>query len=167
MTDDIARNMKILLTTPVFLPDFFGGTETLVHGIAMDLTQRGHSVTIVTGYPDNESFEADDCFDEYTYDSIRVMRFKYHTKSVGRQINRMRNDYGNLVFEVGFRKLLEESRPDIVHFHHFGRLSIKAIDACVERRIPTFLTVTDFWSICPQQSLLLPNGKMCDGPRMG
>ena len=159
--------MKILLTTHVFLPEYFGGTETLVLGVALTLKQRGHNVTVVTGYPEKNKLGDTNQFDEYEVDSIRVIRFRHGRNALGDQNSVMQNDYNNSVFEARFRQLLVEIEPDVVHFHHLERLSIKAIDACKERKIPAFLTATDFWYVCPTHTLLLQNGKMCDGPTIG
>ena len=159
--------MKILLTTHVFLPEYFGGTETLVLGVALALKQRGHNVTVVTGYPEKDKLGDTNQFDEYEVDSIRVIRFTHGRTVLGGQSSVMQNDYDNSVFEARFRQLLVEIEPDVVHFHHLERLSIKAIDACKERKIPAFLTATDFWYVCPTHTLLLQNGKMCDGPANG
>ncbi|CAH1385725.1 glycosyltransferase family 4 protein [Candidatus Nitrotoga sp. M5] len=159
--------MKILLTTHVFLPEHFGGTETLVLGVALALKQRGHTVTVVTGYPEKDEPDYINRFDEYEVDSIRVIRFRHGRTALGEQSSVMQNDYDNPVFEARFRQLLVEIEPDVVHFHHLERLSIKAIDACKERKIPAFLTATDFWYVCPAHTLLLPNEKMCDGPANG
>lgn len=159
--------MKIILTTHVFLPEYFGGTETLVLGVALALKQRGHNVTVVTGYPEKDELGDINQFDEYEVDSIRVIRFRHGRSVVGDQSSVMQNDYNNPVFEARFRQLLVEIEPDVVHFHHLERLSIKAIDACKERKIPAFLTATDFWYVCPAHTLLLSNEKMCDGPANG
>ena len=159
--------MKILLTTHVFLPEYFGGTETLVLGVALALKQRGHNVTVVTGYPENDEPSNINQFDEHEVDSIRVIRFKHGRTALGVQSSTMRNDYDNPVFEARFRQLLVEIEPDVVHFHHLERLSIKAIDACKERGIPAFLTATDFWYVCPTHTLSLPHEKMCGGPAVG
>ena len=158
------RPQRIILTTHLFLPEFFGGTETLVRDIALALKEKGHAVVVVTGYPLECQPGIAEHFDEYDIDSLRVVRFKYQRTAPGGARNPMRDDYANPIFETGFQKLLNEFKPDIVHFHHFGRLSIKAIDACEARSIPTFFTATDFWSICPTQALLLPGGAICDGP---
>jgi glycosyltransferase involved in cell wall biosynthesis len=159
--------MRIILTTHLFLPESSGGTETLVHGIASNLLQKGHSVLVVTGSDDKDPVDASNGFDEYTLDAIRVVRFRRHRISAGRESNPLRADYDNREFEEGFRRLLREFMPDVVHFHHFGRSSIKIVDACNQEKIPSFLTVTDFWPICPQQALLLPDGRICNGPTMG
>lgn len=156
--------MKVLLTTHVFLPEFSGGTETLVHGVALALMQRGHAVLVVTGYPPTAGLEAGDLFDEYEVDSIRVVRYKRDKTPSGQATNPMRLEYVNCSFESGFRRLVDEFAPDVVHFHHLQRLSVTAVDVCHERGTPAFLTATDYWYICPTQALLLNDGRICAGP---
>lgn len=159
------RPMKILLTTHVFLPEFYGGTETLVLGVALALQQRGHSVLVVTGFPVEGELGAGDRFDEYEVESIPVLRFRHARDAAAGNV--MRDDYDNPLFADKFRQVLQEFAPDVVHFHHLERLSIKAIDACRDSAIPAFLTATDFWYICPTHALLLPDGRICDGPVAG
>jgi glycosyltransferase involved in cell wall biosynthesis len=162
--NEFMRPQRILLTTHLFLPEFFGGTETLVRDVAIALKEKGHEVLVVTGYPMERQPGLADHFDEYRIDDLRVVRFNYQRAPLGGPRNPMRDDYANPVFEQGFCKLLDEFKPGIVHFHHFGRLSIRAIDACDARGIPTLFTATDFWAICPTQALLLSNGAICEGP---
>jgi len=161
------RPRRIILTTHFFLPEFFGGTETLVHDVAFALKEKGYAVVVVTGYPMDGQPGVADHFDEYDVSSLRVVRFKYQRAAAGSRRNPMRDDYANPAFETGFNKLLDEFKPDVVHFHHLGRLSIKAIDACETRKIPALFTATDFWAICPTQALLLSDGAICSGPVKG
>ena len=155
--------MRILLTSYVFLPDFFGGTETLVQGVALALKRRGHDVVVVTGQSAQDDPTAIGHIVEYEVDSIRVIRFMHAGAFLGAE-SIMRNEYDNPAFSAHFGRILDDFRPHVVHFHHFKQLSIKAIDACVERGIPAFLTATDFWYVCPMHALLLPDGKTCEGP---
>ena len=155
--------MRILLTAYVFLPDFSGGTETLVQSVALALKRRGHEVIVVTGQPARDDHESIGHIVEYEVDSIRVMRFMHAGAFLGAQ-SIMRNEYDNPAFSMHFGRILDDFRPQVVHFHHVKQLSIKAIDACVQRGIPAFLTATDFWYVCPMHALLLPDGKTCEGP---
>jgi len=156
--------VRILLTSSVFLPDFCGGTETLVHGVALTLQRHGHAVVVVTGYPPAAEQDSGGGFDRYAVESIRVVR--YRSAGRRRRGNAMRSQYIDPAFEGGFRGLLEEFKPDIVHFHHLQRLSVTAVDVCRQQRIPAFLTVTDYWYVCPTQTLLLENGQVCGGPAL-
>jgi glycosyltransferase involved in cell wall biosynthesis len=154
--------VKVLLATHVFLPEFSGGTEVLVHGVALALMRRGHSVLVVTGHPRIPDLASGDCFDEYEIDSIPVVRYKRDKILPGREDNPMRLSYLNRSFESGFQRVLARFAPDVVHFHHLEGLSVTAVDACSERRIPALLTVTDYWCICPTHTLFL-DGRICDG----
>jgi glycosyltransferase involved in cell wall biosynthesis len=51
-----------------------------------------------------------------------------------------------------------------VHFFNLWRLSSSCLDACFDRKIPTFFTATDFWAICPLVQLRLPDNTLCNGP---
>lgn len=155
--------MRILLTSHVFLPDFSGGTETLVQGVALALKRRGHDVIVVTGHSAQDDPKALGQIVEHEVDSIRVIRFMHAGAFFGAE-SIMRNDYDNPAFSMHFGRILDDFRPHVVHFHHLKQLSIKAIDTCVERGIPAFLTATDFWYVCPMHVLLLADGKTCAGP---
>jgi len=159
--------MRVVLITHLFLPEFSGGTETLVYSIATGLIAKGHEAVVVTGYDDKSASNTEAFFDDYMLDGIRVVRFRRCQNPPKQAFNPIRDDYDNRAFEAGFKKLLAEFKPDVVHFHHFGRLSIKAVDACVAAQIPALLTTTDYWPICVHQALLLPNGDICDGPSAG
>lgn len=159
--------MRVVLTTHLFLPEFAGGTETLVHSIASHLIGKGHEALVVTGFEDKSADILGAQFDEYVHEGVPVLRFRRCQNPSQPGFNPIRNDYDNPAFEARFAKLLTEYRPDIVHFHHLGRLSIKAIDLCNAVNIPTLFTATDYWSICPHQALLLPGGAICNGPAPG
>jgi glycosyltransferase involved in cell wall biosynthesis len=159
--------MRVILTTHLFLPEFAGGTETLVHSIAAHLIDKGHEALVVTGFEDKNASNQEAEFDEYVHEGVPVLRFRRCQNPPRQAFNPIRDDYDNRAFETRFIRLLADFRPDIVHFHHLGRLSIKAIDACQQAKIPAFFTATDYWSICAHQALLLPNGAICDGPSMG
>src|SRR5437667_11141391 len=128
--------MKILLTTNVFFPESSAGTETLVHSTALALRQRGHKVLVVTGYPPVAGQDPEDRVDEYEVDAIPVVRYKRGKMLPGQEANPMRLQYVNRSFESGFRRVVEKFDPDVVHFHHLQRLSVTAIDPCLERRTP-------------------------------
>lgn len=159
--------MRVVLTTHLFLPEFAGGTETLVHSIAKHLIDKGHEALVVTGFEDKNAINSEPEFDEYIHEGVPVLRFRRCQNPPKQAFNPIRDDYDNSAFETRFIKLLADYRPDVVHFHHLGRLSIKAIDACERANVPAFFTATDYWSICAHQALLLPNGAICDGPSLG
>lgn len=159
--------MKIVLATHQFLPEYSYGTEIIALNVAKELQSRGHEVTIVTGHNVNVPLHDSERFDRYCYDGLKVERFLHACVPMGGQHDIAEAEYNNRLFHGWFKRFLTAHRPDIVHFVHLFRLSASAIDACLELGIRTVFTATDFWSICPTNQLLLPDGNMCKGPDPG
>lgn len=156
--------MRILLTSHVFLPDYASGTEILTFSTAKELQRQGHEVEVCTGYPARPGLTDAQRFDGYEYEGIRVHRFLHDAAPMGEQSNVAEAEYNNLFFARWFHGYLKQFSPDMVHFFHLGLLSASAIDACHELCIPMVMTPTDFWLICPNNQLRLPDNSLCKGP---
>jgi glycosyltransferase involved in cell wall biosynthesis len=60
-----------------------------------------------------------------------------------------------------FGKMLDETRPDVIHCHNvYGRLSTSILGMARQRNIPVVLTVHDYKVVCPSY-LMLKKGKPC------
>lgn len=159
--------MKVLLTTHVFFPDHSSGTEIFALNTARELKRHGHEVEICTGYlprlgqPDPRTPEG---FDRYVYEGLTVNRFFHHADPLGGQASAVEAEYNNLIFANWFRRYLMHCQPNVVHFFHLWLLSAAAIDVCQELGIPMVMTPTDFWLICPNNQLRLPDNSLCKGP---
>ena len=156
--------MRILLTAHVFLPDYSSGTEILTLNTARELLRLGHEVEICTGFPARSGLTDAERFDTYEYEGFLVHRFLHDAAPMGEQSNVAEAEYNNLFFARWFKGYLKQFRPDIVHFFHLGLLSASAIDVCHELRVPMAMTPTDFWLICPNNQLRLPDNSLCKGP---
>ena len=141
--------MKILLTVHQFFPDYFAGTEVLTLSVAKNFLQRGHEVSVYTGYPAKEILSDDARFDMYEIEGVRVYRFHHGLAPMGGQRVLSEMEYDNRLSAGYFLKLLDETAPDVVHFFHFSRLSAALIDVARHKQIPAYYTPTDFWSVCP------------------
>lgn len=65
---------------------------------------------------------------------------------------------------------LREFRPDLVHLHHFDCLFGPVAKFVKELDVPVLLTAHDAMLVCPIATLVLPDGKLCEGgilPRCG
>lgn len=158
--------MRILLTVHLFLPDYYSGTEILALHTAQQLQRLGHDVHVLAGYPASpiQSIADSDRFDSYWYQGIPVTRFMHTHTPMGSQTNVAEQEYNNALVAERFLQLITAFQPDIVHFFHLMRLSASVIEICRQRHIPTMLTPTDFWFICPTSQLRLIDGSTCDGP---
>jgi glycosyltransferase involved in cell wall biosynthesis len=122
-------------------------------------------VTVFTAYPSPVALRDEDRFDRYEIEGIPVVRFHHNSVPMGGQANTQEAEYNNLFAGNFLRKhLLQTLRPDLVHFFHLSRISASAVDACHAFGIPTVLTPTDFWFVCPMSQLRLPDNSMCSGP---
>lgn len=156
--------MKVLLTTHVFLPDHGAGTEILTLSVAKELQRLGHEVEICTGFLSRTGQRPSRQSDSYEYAGIKVNRFFHDAAPLDGQLNAVEAEYNNPVFAAWFRQYLARFKPDLMHFFHLWLLSASAIDVCHELNIPMVMTPTDFWLICPNNQLRLPDNSPCAGP---
>jgi glycosyltransferase involved in cell wall biosynthesis len=156
--------VKILLTTHVFLPEHSAGTEILTFHSAKELQARGHEVEICTGFQAKPGLNDEQRFDDYEYEGLRVHRFHHDLSPMGQQSNIVELEYDNHLCRQWFTRHLRDFKPDIVQFFHLGLLSASIIDACVELEIPMVMTPTDYWLVCPNYQLRLPDNTPCRGP---
>ncbi len=75
--------------------------------------------------------------------------------------------YWNQAVEMPFRTVVEDFRPDVVHFQHVIRLSASLIPLSDALGVPAVMTLHDYWLVCPRIKLLKVDGTLCHGPRHG
>ena len=93
------------------------------------------------------------------------LRFLELPETSGGALGRIAREYDDAAAGRAFARVLDELKPDVVHFYHLSGLTVAALGATVERAVPAVLSFTDFWFECPTVQLLLPDGSTCEGPR--
>lgn len=156
--------MKILLAAHQFLPDYSTGTEVLTWHSAQALRDLGHEVRVFTAMPTAVALDDAQRFDAYVFEGIAVTRFRHGHRAMGDQDNVLELEYDNHLVARHFAALLDEFKPEVVHFFHLMRLSASVVDVCTARGIAMVLTPTDFWFVCPTCQLRLEDGTACAGP---
>jgi len=170
--------MKILYVLHQFFPLHHTGTERLTLDIAKQIQRMGNFVSVLTYEPSSpleksESskllYKADsskkDGFEpignnlkkkEYQIESVPVIAFK-HAK----------HKWGFDIFDEDMEKILPDliKNFDILHFTHPMRFC-NALKICKDFGIPTILTLTDPWLLCPR-GLVTSDFQLCDGPDKG
>lgn len=157
--------MRILLTTHQFFPDFIAGTEVLTRAVAREMIRRGHEVRVLTGSPcaPDAVSDATRC-DTYDYEQIKVYRFWHAYEPMGGQKSMLEIGFDNHLAQAYFARIVDEFRPDVVHFFHFNRLGTGMIEAAISARVPIWFTPTDFWTVCTTAQLRDLAGRNCGGP---
>lgn len=156
--------MKLLFVIHQYFPECHSGTEQYCRAVAREATRRGDEVVVLSLDPwlDREN------------PMLGVVDEPYE----GRPTLRMRNwwgltpseelrDHHNPLVARSFARVLEDVRPDAVHFFHLRRLAAELIDVAKQRGVRTVVNLMDFWWLCPRFTLLRSDGTLCEGPPDG
>ncbi|MEX1023448.1 MAG: glycosyltransferase [Planctomycetota bacterium] len=132
--------MKILLVAHGYPPELVGGTETSVEGLALGLVDAGHEVVVVAG---SMKFEDGFRVSRAEHGGVHVVRihradlfFDHWQKSHAHDVS------------AAFAGVLAEERPDLVHVHHWIRLSDDLVACAARAGIPACVTLHDLWTTC-------------------
>lgn len=149
--------MRIAQVIHAFLPESTGGSELYTYYLSRELAKR-HSVSIFYRI-------ADPHLEEYalrtdTYDGLPVVKVNNTFRECGSFQKMYRND----VVDRRFDDFLDQTRPDVVHFHHLTCLSTNLVRVAKARNIPVVFTLHDFWLICQRGQLVKTDLTLCREP---
>lgn len=147
--------MKILLVNKFHY--LRGGAERAYFDTAEILRLRGHEVAFFSmEHPKNESTPWSRFFvSSVEYSADERMKFFAKLRAATRIL-------WNCEAERNISALMDEFRPDVVHFHNiYHQLSPSVIYATTKRGIPTVMTLHDYKLISPNYSLFV-RGKTWD-----
>lgn len=147
---------RILHAVHAFAPEPMGGTERHVLGLAKAQRERGHEVTIVAGTMQwRHRIEVS----ETTFEGLRVLRI--HRDDF--HFERWHRTYHPGV-SARFEEILQRARPDVVHVHHWLRLSLDLAQRAAACGIPVLVSLHDSFATCPTIHRVLPEGALCAEP---
>lgn len=130
--------MHVLMTVHGQPAELIGGTERHVETLASGLRRRRHQVTIVSG---SLGFRTGEVAwqDERRADGVlirRLLRGDIHFEE------------WNKTYEPtasrAFGQMLDELRPDVVHVHHWLRLTTDQVRQSWRRGIPSVVSIHDY-----------------------
>ena len=133
--------MRILLVSHFFLPNHLSGTEIYTAQVGLELLSRGHDVHVFTTEKDISRPNL----------GVRLWHHRglpVHELTNNLFYNRFEEtwDYPPLV--ESFKRLLDDLRPDVVHFMHLLHLSVGCVEEVARRGIPVLYTLHDYWLQC-------------------
>ena len=134
--------MKVLMAVHGFPPELKGGTELVAAVDAVALARAGCEVVVVTGtLARGEGLVERDL--EVREDGVRVytlarpdLHFDHWHKSKSGRVS------------AAFEQILRDERPDVVHVHHWTRLSRDLVLTAARRRVPSIVTLHDHFTTC-------------------
>ncbi len=139
------------------MPHASGGIEYYIHHLALGLKARGHSPSVVLpAYPDDQVKEP------YTYDGIPVLRHPGFPAEGKWQIAGLEPNETL----AHFHRLLEDEKPDIVHFNQLtnsGGISLQHLKAAREAGARVVYTSHMAEFLCQRGDLMQEGTKRCNG----
>jgi glycosyltransferase involved in cell wall biosynthesis len=152
--------MKVMLVAPHFPPRYLGGVEIYTKRLADYLTAQGDQPEVVCAERiDSESSEVEIIRDTALGYPVHRLHVNFSGES-----DPFKATYQSPVVERCMEQLVGETAPDVVHLHSGYLLGGAVLATTRKRRIPTIVTLHDFWFICSRVTLLHPNGARCTGP---
>jgi glycosyltransferase involved in cell wall biosynthesis len=132
--------VKVLEVVHGFPPDCRGGTESYVERLSEGLAARGVDVVVVSGALESRSPPQTS---ESRWNALRVIRIHRPDAYYETWERSFSEPAGRL-----FTELLGRERPDLVHVHHWLRLSRDLVARAAAAGVPAVLTLHDFSSTC-------------------
>ena len=151
--------MKVVLPVHHFPPDYSSGAELYTLRLARWLIEHGHEAEVVCiraidrGRPDQLEAVRD------VYEGVPVWRLSFDLMHAPQ---REVWTYDNPLLGEWFDQYLQHHRPDVVHFQAGYLLGIAPLRMAHQHKLPTMLTLHDYWFICPRHNLLRSDGTLCD-----
>ena len=152
---DTVRGLRILICSSFFPPHYLGGAELIAYKQAKLLRQMGHDVRVFSGRLGGHWFRPHRVKQENGV--LQVTRVSLSAQD----ISGTSWDFNSPDIRHAFCRMLDDFTPDVVHFHNIVGLSIGMLDECYRRRVPTVMTLHDYWGICFKNTLLKNNGTIC------
>lgn len=148
-------HMKILVCSNIYPPKFVGGAELIAHYQNIALRAAGHEVSVFAGDSQSTSDHYEVFDDEF--DGIPVRRIR---------LNALDFNSGNVNFchpevEACFESLIQQLRPDVVHFHNIVGLSVKIVRLARETGARTIVTLHDHWGFCFKNTAMKSEFEQC------
>jgi len=134
--------MDVLHVIHQFPPESRGGSESYAMDLALRQQARGLAVEILTGT--QHAKEAVTMVEDEV-DGLRVHRlhrndlfFDHHVKMWHPEVERR------------FEEFLRDRKPQLVHVHHWVRLTCNLVEVCQRVGVPAVVTLHDYYTSCPR-----------------
>jgi glycosyltransferase involved in cell wall biosynthesis len=157
--------VKLLFACHGFPPEQRGGVELAVAELAFSLSGRGHRISVLcaslerSAEPERATLQRSQLQgpDGERIELWRLSRpdlyFDHWHKSLSQAAS------------SAFREVLREVRPDVVHVHHWLRLSRDLVCVAAREGFPTVLTLHDAFASCPIVFRVRSDTRLsCDAP---
>jgi glycosyltransferase involved in cell wall biosynthesis len=155
--------MKILQVVHDFLPKAIGGTQIYTYSLSKELSKQHEIYLFFRDIEvDKDKFIKKGYFDGLPF--LAVNPNKYFKNFPYFNLIRHGSYFfsNNKKIDGIFKDLIDEFKPDVVHFQHLIGFSPNLIKIVHEKKIPIVFTVHDYWLLCPKAHLIDNNLNICN-----
>lgn len=131
-----------------------GGTEVYCYNLSKELA-KSHKVFIFFRIKNPKEKEY-----ALSYNMFEGLGL-YSVNRTFRFCNNFTNTYSDVEVDRIFNKVLDETKPDIIHIQHLLFLSRGIVREIKKRNIPIVYTLHDYWLICYRGQLINDQLRMC------
>lgn len=143
--------VRVLLVNKFY--DLRGGTERVLFDLEEGLRERGHEVAV---FANRDSRNRPSAWSEWF-----APERDYAHPTLAQRLHYARATIYDRAARAALARLLDEFRPDIVHFHNiYHQLSPSLLDETRDRDLPSVLTLHDYKLACPVYRLFR-DGEVC------
>lgn len=155
------KNKKILIVIHCFFPESVGGSENYTLNLSRELVARGWEVKIISGVKDltKKRYRVT----ESSYEGINVIKINNPPELYAEFAEHFMNPRVDRIF----REIVKRESPGIIHFQHTAYLSSRLPEISSQMKVPSVLTLHDYWYMCYRSQLLRPSEGICPGPSGG
>ncbi len=157
--------MNICCVVHNFFPSFYTGTERYILNVCKQLQKMGHRVRVLTyGLKDDAGLQPFKSVlrRDYIYEGVPVVSLRH--RAVPEEIH-YRIFYPDL--ELAIMEYFNETGFDLIQVAHPMRVGSSSLKVGKSLGIPTVLTLTDFWFLCPRGRMYEPDFTLCTQPEEG
>ncbi len=153
--------MNVLIGVHHFPPTFSGGAEQRTLRTAIALAARGHRVRVVCVDNVRGDPHAGITFVDDVYQGIAVRRLSFNAGTVP---DPALFEYDNPWVGDQIAQLLRDDGPDVFHLISGYLISGRALLEAQAARVPSVLSLTDFWFLCKRIQMLRSDGSLSTPP---
>ncbi|SFM08090.1 Glycosyltransferase involved in cell wall bisynthesis [Desulfomicrobium norvegicum] len=156
MNDKILTQKKVLYVIHGYPPRNHAGTENYSYSLAKTISSKKLNVAVF--YPalyqnlNNNELDIKQIANHIAFE-VKIKKQNHINNLFNKEIERL------------FIKTIDIFKPDIIHFQHTHiTLPFSLLTHSISSKIPTLITLHDFWYICPKTYMLNADGTLCNGP---
>lgn len=153
--------MRAVIAAHHFPPTHTGGAELRAYRTAAYLRKEYNDIYVTCVDSIDNAGSGDLTYEDTVYDRLPVRRLSFDLRQAP---DSYLWSYDNRWIGEHLRTYLEEISPDIFHLIGGYLMSGRALRVAHELDIPTVVSLTDFWFLCPRISLLRSDGRRCMPP---